>query len=44
MQKVGYLPGDHVYVLAEKAYLAVHALCVEVHYLSCDGTGKTAPE
>jgi hypothetical protein len=44
LQKVNYLPGDRLYVLADKAYQAVHALCVEVHYLSCDGTGKTARE
>ena len=44
MQKVGYVPGDRLYELAVKSYESVHALCVEVHYLSCDGTGETAPE
>jgi hypothetical protein len=33
------VPSDHLY-----AYDALHALSVEVHYLSCEGTGMTLPE
>jgi len=40
MQKVGFLPSDPLYKLVCKAYDSLHALFVELHYLSCDGAGK----
>jgi hypothetical protein len=46
MQKVGFLPGDPLYVLVRDAENKLHHLSVELHYRSCaggvgrpDGTG-----
>jgi hypothetical protein len=44
IQKVGFVPNDKLYALVSNAYESMHALCVEVHYMSCEGTGKTADE
>jgi len=41
MQKVGFLPSDPLFKLVCKAYESLHALFIELHYLSCDGVGKT---
>ena len=40
MQKVGFLPNDPLFLRVCQAYDAVHRLSIELHYLSCDGTGK----
>jgi hypothetical protein len=44
MQKVGYVPSDRLYALVCKAYDALHAVYVDVHYLSCDGVGRKSDE
>jgi hypothetical protein len=45
MEAVGFLPDDKLYGLVRKAYEDVHALSVEVHYLSCGGgVNKPAKE
>jgi hypothetical protein len=37
MTQVGFLTDDPLYQLVDKAYDRLHKLCVELHYLSCDG-------
>ena len=37
LQAVGYLPDDPLYRRVNDAYNGMHALTVEVHYLSCKG-------
>jgi hypothetical protein len=45
MEAVGLLPDDKLFGLVRKAHEDVHALSVEVHYLSCaGGVGKPAKE
>jgi hypothetical protein len=39
MQKAGFPPGDLLFQRVCQAYDAVHRLSIELHYLSCDGTG-----
>jgi hypothetical protein len=41
IEKTGFPPDDPLFVRVRKAYNATHALCVELHYLSCSsGVGK----
>ena len=41
MEKVGSTPNDRLFVLVCDAYDALHALSVELHYLSCEsGVGR----
>ena len=35
MEKVGFLPGDPLYVLVREAEDKIHHLSVELHYRSC---------
>jgi len=44
MRKVGFLPSDPLYCVVEKAYDAVQALTVKLHYMGCDGTGNPPRE
>jgi hypothetical protein len=37
MDKVGFLPGDPLYVLVRDAEDKLHRLSVELHYRSCAG-------
>lgn len=36
MEKVGFLPSDRLYQLVREAYESLHALHIEMHYLSCE--------
>jgi hypothetical protein len=41
IDKVGFLPGDPLYVLVRDAENKLHHLSVELHYRSCEsGVGK----
>ena len=40
MEKRGFLPSDPYYQLVCRAYDAMHVLCVQTHYLSCNGVGR----
>jgi hypothetical protein len=41
MEKAGFPPDDKLFALVSKAYDAVHALFVELHYLGCEsGVGR----
>lgn len=41
MEKVGFPSDDRLYQLVCKTYEAIHGLCVELHYLSCEsGVGR----
>lgn len=41
MEKVGITPSDPLLKLVRRAYDAMHALSIELHYRSCDGgTGR----
>jgi hypothetical protein len=43
MLRVGFTPNQPLYQLVTRAYDELHALCVRLHYLSCDGgTGSDA--
>jgi hypothetical protein len=44
MQKVGFVTSDPLFERVTKAYESMHALSMDLHYLSCDGTGMTLPE
>jgi hypothetical protein len=44
MVKTGFPPGDPLLKLVEKAYDSMHRLFVELHYLSCDGAGRSSNE
>jgi hypothetical protein len=45
MQRASFLPQDPLYQVVEKAYDAVQALTVKLHYLGCDhGTGNPPRE
>lgn len=35
MERLGFRPDDRLYRVTSKAYDAVHAMNVELHYLSC---------
>ena len=40
MTRVGFLPSDPLFQRVDRAYNAMHALFVELHYLSCEGGGR----
>jgi hypothetical protein len=41
MEKQGFPPNDKLLKLTDAAYNAIHALTVELHYLSCEsGVGR----
>jgi hypothetical protein len=40
MQEVGFLPGDPLFERVCQAYDSLHRLFIELHYLSCNGTGR----
>jgi hypothetical protein len=40
MDKVGFISSDPLYRRVCRAYDSLHALTVELHYLSCKGVGK----
>jgi hypothetical protein len=40
MLKAGFLPDDPLFVRVCRAYDALHRLFIDLHYLSCDGTGR----
>jgi hypothetical protein len=40
MSQVGFLPSDPLFKRVDRAYDAMHALFVELHYLACEGGGK----
>ena len=42
MDKRQFPPNDKLVLLTRRAYEALHALCVELHYLSC-GSGVGRP-
>jgi len=42
--KAGFPPDDKLYQLVSKAFESVHALSVELHYLSCEGTWRARKE
>jgi hypothetical protein len=44
MDKVGFVPSDPLYNRVRKAYEALQALFMELHYLSCNGTGRPSRE
>jgi hypothetical protein len=44
MTKAGFLPGDPLFKLVDRAYDSVHRLFVELHYLSCDGVGRPSEQ
>jgi hypothetical protein len=40
MLKVGFLPDDPLFLRVCQAYDSLHRLFIDLHYLSCDGTGR----
>ncbi len=40
MVKTGFLPGDLLLKLMDRAYNSMHRLFIELHYLSGDGVGR----
>jgi hypothetical protein len=40
MDKVGFVSADPLYQRVCKAYESLHALFIELHYLSCSGAGR----
>ena len=45
MEKVGFLPTDPLYVGVRLEYDAMHSLCMDLHYRSCQsGVGKPTDE
>jgi hypothetical protein len=44
MEQRGFPPQDQLYQLVTRAFEALHHLCIELHYRSCDGgVGRPAP-
>jgi hypothetical protein len=40
MDKVGFVPSDPLYQRVRSAYESLQALFMQLHYLSCNGTGQ----
>lgn len=40
MEKIGFHPSDPLFKLVNQAYDSVHALFIQLHYLSCEGVGE----
>jgi len=43
--QVGVLPDDLLFKMVSKTYVAMHALCIDLHYRSCSGgVGRTSDD
>lgn len=44
MEDLGFVPSDPLFILVKNAHDSLHALCVELHYMSCKGgVGRKPP-
>jgi len=44
MEKVGFPASDPLFQQVSQAYDSVHALFIQLHYLSCEGVGKPSKD